>query len=310
MFEYTHNNHFRFGYDGAWFVTPGDYHHTWQAEPGRCTRGPRTFDVECRRAAKLICQNSPGLVPNIAFSGGIDSEVVVRTFMSIGIPFRVIIYKFANELNLHDISFAVSFCEEHKIDYELRHIDVLSFWESEEFYKLADEIKCVSPQLCTHLHFFEPLKDGLLIIGQGEGCVIDLTAYEHMEGNRVYSEPRWHTVETERNNAMYRYFIQRKQKAIPAFFRYTPELMYSFLADSTIQDLVAGKYPGYMTSQALKFEIYKKYFPDLRPRPKFHGFERIIDAEQRLRRNLTNRLPNYTRRVCVPYDKAMSHLRP
>jgi hypothetical protein len=310
MFEYTHKNHFRFGYDGHWFATPTDQHRMWQVEPGRCIRSFRRFDAECRRAVRLITQNTPDLIPNIAFSGGIDSEIIVRTFMELGIPFKITIFKYSDDLNLHDISFAISFCEEHQLDYEIRYVDVISFWNSDQFYQLADDIKCVSPKVCAYLHSFDLLEDGLLIIGQGGGRVIDLTAYEHLEGNFAHSSPRWHIVETERNNALYRYFIQRSKKAIPSFFRYTPELISSFLSDSTVRELVTGKLPGYITTQTAKYEIYKKYFPDIQPRPNFHGFERMIDEEKRLQQILTKRLPQYTRRVCVAYDEMLKHLEP
>jgi hypothetical protein len=306
MFEYTHKNHFRFGYDGHWFATPADHHQEWQVELGQCTEIPLRFDLECRRAARLICENTPDLIPNIAFSGGIDSEVVVRSFVAEKLPFKITIFKFIGDLNLHDISFAISFCEERKLDYEIQYMDVVSYWKTDDFYRLADDVKCVAPQLVAQLNFFGDV-DGLLILGQGEGCVFNPSEYEQFI--EEHPSPRWFTIETERNMAMHRYFIQRNEKAIPAFFRYTPELMYSLYADSTVQKLVAGKLPGHKTTETIKFNIYKKYFPDLRPRPKFGGFERI-DERHHLWRVLTKRMSKYTRNFLVPYKEMLEHLNP
>jgi len=310
MFDYTHKNHFRFGYDGKWFNTPEDHHKVWQVEVGQCTKYPLGFLWECRRAARLICENNPKLVPNLAFSGGVDSEVMVRSFMAEKLPFKITIFKFENDLNLHDISFAISFCEEHKLYYEIKHMDVQAFWKSDQFFPLADEVKCISPQLLAHLHYFGDA-DELLILGQGEGCVIDPLEYEyynHMRDQFVNSATRWYTIETEKNAAMYRYFLQRGQKAIPAFFRYTPELMHAFYASPAVQQLVTGDYPGHASTQTIKFDIYKRCFSDLRSRPKFSGFEGLLDEDRHLRQILTKRLSQYTRQVFVKYDEMIEHL--
>lgn len=309
MFDYTYKNHFRFGYDGQWFATPTNKHQSWQVSVGRCTQTPLRFDLECRRAARLLCENTPELVPNLAFSGGIDSEVMLRSFMAESLPFNITIFKFANNLNLHDISFAISFCEEHNLDYKIQHMDVEAFWKSDQFHSLANEVKCVSPQLLAHLNYFGKA-DELLVLGQGEGCVVNPVAYEETREQFKHSTSRWFTIETEKNIAMYRYFIQRGKKAIPAFFRYTPELMYAFYADPTVLEMTADKLPGHDSTQTIKFEIYKKYFPDLRPRPKFSGFEKIIDQDQPLRQLLTQRLSKYTRQVFVEHKEMLKRLRP
>ena len=303
MFEYTYKNHFQIGYDGEWFNIPEDHHEEMQIGYGQCDDQPASFDQECRKAARLISENSRGLLPNLAFSGGVDSEIMVRIFMEEKLPFKITILKFENDLNLHDVSFAISYCEEHGLDYELVYLDVEKFFESDKFMEIADKTKCISPQIITHIWLLECM-DELPVFGCGEGCVIKSVPDEFAS----VAPTGWKLYESEKQLAMYRYCLQTDKPAVPGFFRYTPALLYTFMNNQLVQDLVAEKIPGVLSTQTLKLKIYQSWFSGIRSRPKFHGFEKIIEKESKLRQSLINRMPKYTRRFYTEYDQIMRHL--
>ena len=52
-------------------------------------------------------------------SGGIDSEVTAETFFQCGIPFRVIIQRLFKGANDHDIIFAVKYCQQRNIEFQI-----------------------------------------------------------------------------------------------------------------------------------------------------------------------------------------------
>jgi len=303
MFEYTHKNHFRFGYDGEWFNLPEDYHREMQIDYGQCNHPLLSFDQECRIAAGLISRNPLGLIPNLGFSGGVDSEVMVRIFMEEKLPFKITILKFENDLNFHDVSFAISYCEEHGLDYDLLYLDIEAFFKSNEILEIADRTKCVSPQICTHIWLLEQM-DELPVFGCGEGCVIGVVPDEFAS----VAPTGWKLYESEKQLAMYRYCLQTGKSAIPGFFRYTPALLYTFMDNQIVRDMVAGKRPGELSTQVSKCKIYQSFFPNIRTRPKFHGFEQVADQEQNLREFLINRMPKYTRRFYTEYHQIMEHL--
>ena len=108
LFDYTHKNHFKFGYwsdtgGPHWFLPPdGTEELTWTVDFGFCEYKPTNFKDECYRAARLITDSTTE-IPNIMFSGGNESEVVVRSFMDQEIPFKVSILKFKKNLNLNHL---------------------------------------------------------------------------------------------------------------------------------------------------------------------------------------------------------------
>ena len=82
--ELSQNNHFKFGYNGAWFNERSEDRDQWIVSYGRCSREPEDWRSECLETARLI-QSSTSKPINVLFSGGIDSEVVLQSFMFAGI---------------------------------------------------------------------------------------------------------------------------------------------------------------------------------------------------------------------------------
>jgi len=310
MFDYTHNNQFRFGYDGEWFNLPEDRHQEFQIAYGQSQWRPKSLAQECRVAAKLIANNSLGLLPNIGFSGGVDSEVVVRIFMEEQIPFKITILKFANDLNLHDISFAIAYCERQGLEYELVYLDIEAFLDSNELLAIADRTKCISPQICTLIWLLEYM-DELPVFGFGGFGMAKTIPGDYIPGVSEYPSTEWTVIENERQLAPYRHCIQTGKAAIPGFYRYTPALFRATLDNQMIRDLVANKIPGKLCTTTSKCKILQNWFPDIQMRPKFNGFERVSEQEQRVRKGFIDRLPGYNRESQkIEYYKLMNHLYP
>ena len=71
---------------------------------------------EIDNTVKAISQSTSKPI-YIGFSGGIDSEVVINSFIKNNIPFKVLIVEFSNDLNKHDIDFAKEYCNNNNISY-------------------------------------------------------------------------------------------------------------------------------------------------------------------------------------------------
>lgn len=285
MFCRTHNNHFSFDEDNVHY--------------SRCSSSPLSFPEECKRAASLIYQNSLGLKPNLAFSGGIDSEVMVRSFIEANVPFDITILKFEQDLNEHDIIYAIDYCTRHSLQYNIVNLDIKKFWASDDFREVAYRTKCVSPQITTHIWLMEQM-DGLPVFGCGEPVL-------------TKDPPAWKLWESERQMAMFR----TNKIAVPLFFHYLPEQMYSFLESPFIRWLINGTHPysgkncptcGTETTQSLKPLIYKQWFPNLVKRQKFNGFESVDWLDQQIRSSLVEAMPNNARHFLTEYHSLMKML--
>lgn len=278
----THEQHFVFGYnrDGQFrpFAKRENREDQWRVQYGRAKRFPMTFRQECLEAARLI-QRQTQLPITVLFSGGIDSEVALRSFYEAGIPVTAAILKFKGGLNAHDTAWARVTCDELKIPVKTYELDLLSFWNSSEALKYADETQCVSPQFLTTMWLLDQC-EGYCVLGSGENFLTFRTPTSRTIG--------WSLVEKEKVAAWYRYFISRNRPGCPGFFQYTPELMLSWMLDPAAVAFWR-KHAGLIRdSIPMKFSIYRQHFA-LRPRPKFTGFENVAAEDAILRQELETR---------------------
>lgn len=310
LFDYTHQNHFKFGYrihdEYYWmFPTPASAEHEFAVAYGVCKQEPTDFKEECYRAARLIHESSDEIA-NIMFSGGNESEIVVRSFLAQGLPFRVSILKFKNNINLHDISFAVVFCEQRGIEYDIIELDIKQFLEN-DLYDYAERTKCPTPQLPSVMWLADQI-DGLPILGSGEPYVAKVVPDDYVPGESPYEPSEWVFQEKEKIQSWYRHFLIQKRPAVPGFFQYTPELMYMFLDSPVVRELVENKRHGKLSTVSTKGETYRLWFDDMIPRPKFSGFEKLDEWDEVARENLTERYGAYDRVVSTEYNQFMRRL--
>ena len=47
---------------------------------------------------------------NLFFSGGLDSELMLKSFLAIGEEPNIFIVRYEDDINLYDVSYAVSYC--------------------------------------------------------------------------------------------------------------------------------------------------------------------------------------------------------
>ena len=82
-------------------------------------RRGKSFHRDLTALVKAFALKYPHLRYVISLSGGIDSEVTAETFFQCGIPFRVIIQRLFKGANDHDIIFAVKYCQQRNIEFQI-----------------------------------------------------------------------------------------------------------------------------------------------------------------------------------------------
>ena len=145
--SFTKDNHFKFGYDKRWFVPRTNAAQRYTVDFGKCQREPKSWLYENIQAARLIAE-STDLPIHILYSGGIDSEVTVMSFLEAKIPITADIMFFNDNLNWHDISYAVSFCNDNNVPFRVHDLNIQQFLEG-QMYDYAASTRCTSPQLCA-----------------------------------------------------------------------------------------------------------------------------------------------------------------
>ena len=290
MYPLTHNNHFKFGYDHEWFRFRQSPDEQWMASYGACQRPVGDFRDECYATARLIRDSFTGPL-TVMFSGGADSEIVLRSFHDQGIPTKVAICQFANNLNIHDVSYAVVCCQQLDIPFDLIPLDIAKFLDG-AFWPYAEATQSRSPELCSTMWLADQV-DGVPVMGSGECYLVKRIKATYVDGESPYETTPWDMYERELIAGWYRHFMRpgHERQAVPGFFQYTPEVMLSFLKDDRVVDLAHDRIIGKRSTITSKLGIYQKYFP-LADRKKFSGYEKVTDRVTAARVQLRRHMPN------------------
>ena len=261
MFEYSESNHIQYSISHGGLV----FNH------GRCLKHSSWRD-ECKKvAAQLYELHGEDLI--LMLSGGLDSEVVLHSFVSNGIRPKTAILRYERNLNLHDVNYAFRICASRQLSPIVIDVNVADFFK-DKLIDFASITRCSSPQLNLLVYHADKI-DGIPILGAGENYLT------RKEGNcEVYD------LEEARVVRIYDYFANKNREAIPAFFQYTPGVMLSYLQRESVYNWVeTAKKNGFINTKKIKSSIIAEEF-DVEPRGKLTGFELIEPLDQRYRKIL------------------------
>lgn len=266
----THNNHLTFGYHGKDYVFRQNATDKWFVRYGTVKEKPLSFGDEAVRAARLISSAYAGKDLYLFYSGGADSEFMVRSFQKAGVPFKIAIIRFADELNLHDITFATKYCREAGLNPVYLDIDIYNFFHSGQAESYAQRSQTHTPALLHHLWAIDQI-DGVPILATGENYWYKSEIYNPASS--------WHFWDEEMFFGIQRFLSLDNRDGVPAFFKFTPELVLSSLLLNDIQQLINNKLnPKWFDSEAIKHAQYRNVFSDMQtlPIPGYTGFERLF----------------------------------
>lgn len=247
----------------------------------KITRPVGTFKEECIRTAHYIKDQAGNKPLYVALSGGIDSEVVCRSFIEAGIPFTAFTVKFSNNLNYHDIRYVDKFCKDYNIPLETIEIDPHEFFQS-GIEKYINQGYYSNRMIRYYLIFIlETIQNmgGVCIGGGGE--------------THYVSTDEGLCVPFKADTIVPRTWIENNETHFLEFFRTTPEISASYHQDELIQFLI--KDPTYFYKpdpwlfQPEKIMLYHRVFPNMMRRQKYVGMERILDLKEKVDDALTIR---------------------
>lgn len=103
----------------------------------------------------------------ILYSGGLDSEIVLRACILLKIPVTTITLNLClngETLNTYDIYYSKKFCEQHKIKQTIVDLDIKKFFESGKYLDYVEPYKILEPHVATYLHLIT-LCDNFPVMG-------------------------------------------------------------------------------------------------------------------------------------------------
>jgi len=199
---------------------------------------------------------------DLMFSGGIDSEVVLRTYRELKIPINVFIFKYEDMLNYREFDHAIKVCTDLNVKHTVIDFNVKRFFENDA-YDIWSKCKTDSSSWLPHMKLTEYL-DNTPIIASGEPywCKQD-------DGTWVFK-----LEEDAKYWTIYHKTIGRT--AITDWYEYRPEVILSHMQLPIVQQLINNQVPGKTSTVSSKALIHKAKWNDIIIRAKMVGFEKDL----------------------------------
>jgi len=251
-----------------------------------------TFKEELLKAAASTVDHSNGKI-SLLFSGGVDSEVMLRSFLEIKANIEVIIVRYENDYNLYDVSHAIVICEGLNIPYKIIDFSLIKFYENDAIkYSKLSQID--RPRALPYCKILETV-DYFPVMGAS-----DLSPYRTDSDYSV--QGTWMNRCWEHDIGWSKFLRAINRPGIAEWFKWTPGLVLSYLNTDWFNNLTSDRYYGKLGANSTKIIGYREAYPQLIDRVKQTGFEKIDYIADEVEKELThlyNGLPyrNYHDRV-------------
>lgn len=192
---------------------------------------------------------------DLLFSGGVDSEVILRCNLELGIPINVFIFRYENNYNLSDVTHALRICNELNVTPTVIDFNLQKFFENDA-YDIWKSGYFNSPGRLPHMKMISYL-DNIPIMGSGEP-------------EWIFENGQWLFVLFEGGHSQTLYTTTINRPMISDWYEYSPEILVSHMQTSTIQQLISG---GTSDFDRHKYRLHKDIWPAIKIRRKLIGYE-------------------------------------
>jgi hypothetical protein len=234
---------------------------------GGCVRKPMNLKAELVRNARSMIKHYPDLT--IFMSGGLDSEMALRSFLAAGITPKLVTVRFPDGNNMHDIGPMMLMLTSMGLKYSIIDIDPEEFYYSGEWKEIAVKYQAYTFYQQMLLKIAEQYNAPMLTVDEVE---LEKLPSINYESGQCHWE--WSFLKKEDQDGVWRRFNDKT--GIPAlnnFYTYSPESILAFLKEDTVADLIRDQIPYKLSWTSSKMKIYGSLGYNFRQRPKWHGIE-------------------------------------
>jgi hypothetical protein len=224
------------------------------------------FGNELQKAAKSTLDYFPDLRPSILFSGGSESEIVLRTYINIGANPNVYIIRYEDDINIVDVSYAIAICTSLNIKYNLIDFNIKKFYENDA-ETISEQAQIDVPAALPQLKFLNYV-EGLPIY-----CSGDQSWYRTHDNYNIRGT--WILKCYEHDAGWSKYIRYINRPAIGEWLKWTPGLVLSYIELNWFKKLINDEYYGKLGVNSTKLIGYREAYPDLIARQKLTGMETI-----------------------------------
>ena len=212
-------------------------------------------------AAKKIYMQANGKKIFLCISGGIDSQVMVQSFIAAKIDFQAVLMVDVNNCNLDDVTHARLFTSKFNIKLKEINFDYVDFIKNYKYVEMSRRYRFNNPEYGILLSLMEML-DGYCVYAGRPISVSKSVDNQQVLGLAV--DETWSRA---------RYLERTGKIGCPEFLIYTPELVLSFLNTNYAKNFSLNEDWDY--SSKLRLLSDAGFDISMAPPIKFTGFENI-----------------------------------
>ena len=287
MINFTHNNHLSYTIGGRQFGFRENPYEKYEVSVGRIDMDyfrKSSWLQEQYRIADLTYQ-AFGKDLVVMFSGGTDSEVVLRAYKHIGITPRAAFIRFIGGYNDHELIAAREVTDDLGINLEVIDFDVIDFYRSGYAGELASAVQ-------SHNMAFVAVYSQILKLQAPAimGGSFTFTRDPSMTGSD------WKADFTECESASVRLSLKYSVPLIQEWFSYTPEVIGYFMEHPVFQRVVTDRYNYKNFTDSSKNPVFKEWMPSIIGKHKKNGYEYLTGLRHEtdfFLKRLTRRMDRY-----------------
>ena len=203
---------------------------------------------EIKNNAELIYQEYKNLT--LFFSGGTNSQIILRTYIDLQIPLEIVIIRYNNNYNLLEFNLAKNICENFNVKHKVIDINLDSFFENEA---IDIFLKCptIDPIKLIFLKTIDSV-DGSPILGNKFPYIY--------RNSKDYGEHGTWNIKFYEEDFVYINFQDRK--IIGDWFHYSPEVLLSLLDSELVYKLISDNLQGKLSILTSRHKLFCTYWPN------------------------------------------------
>jgi hypothetical protein len=310
-FEYTENNHFKWGFGDEWHNSPSKLTQ-FKIHLGHITRPVMSFREECVHAAKLIAAKATKPIC-VGLSGGNDSQMVCLSLLEAKIPFKVLVTRLYDEfwdvVNQEDLDNAKAFIQKHNLEEIEYHLN-LDYFYNDGAIEYATEYGFTNLHTITQCDMMDHVCEEYCYIMAGGDVVMtpvnpavlpnsEVPLIPGLPSAQKVTVPLW----WQSPQPILQHMMNKGYEGTSKFFLYTPELLCAYLEqpkvkmfresqDIILQNLLRWKpNPKFgwwkFFHMLYKPLMVKEEFPDAIMARKLTGYEELTGFSEKAERTPT-----------------------
>jgi hypothetical protein len=202
---------------------------------------------------------------DVLLSGGIDSEVMVRTFKDLGITHNTFVFRYEDNLNIRDVNSSIQICEALNIPYKIIDFNLSNFYEHD-----AKDIfeKTLVPDVASlsRIKWLDYL-DNIPVFGEGEPY------WKRELGGDYTKKSSWSLHLSERHFFIPLSSHYHHREIIGEWYLYTPYITMNYHSEPIIQKLLDDKIVGKESTLSSRLALHRNFWPDMKDKSKLTGYE-------------------------------------